>query len=171
MTWITGEVITESLLNAHVRDNESYLKLAYGTRMNRNGTAQTISDPGGGSWTALQWTTAAYNDGPIWASGSNTRLTAPVAGYWVYSFNGVWAATSATGVRAARMKKNGAVVDQDNKAGATTYNVTHQLVFHDRSAANDYYEVEVFQTSTANLDIDGGTANTHFAAGILQPYP
>lgn len=136
-----------------------------GARVRRT-TAQTIGDA---AWTALQWAeTTSFEEGDVWQSGANTRLTAPKPGvYFVQAV--VRFAANSTGVRGLRVQEGGATVIgtvQQNSAGASEATYL-QLALPYALDKDDYVEIEVFQDSGGNLDIEASGHESPWAALLM----
>lgn len=82
-TWAAGDRPTHDDFNAQIRDNLLNLRNCRGvaaiTRLDAN-AAITV-----GTATALSWGSAPLNMGSVWDSGTPTRLTAPVTGWYAAS--------------------------------------------------------------------------------------
>lgn len=179
LTWVAGSAITAAQLNAHVRDNESWLKDAltvhgitsdttlqplkgalYGVRVRRTAN-QTISDA---TDTLVLFPTAsmtedfdshAFHDG-----ATNTgRLTVPSGGDGYYLIGGaILFAANATGHRQVWVEVNGSagtgteIVRESDEAYATVGGRINITTVYQLAAA-DFVTLNVRQTSTGNLDL------------------
>lgn len=115
--------------------------------------------------TALTFDTVAFNNGTLYAAGTPSRLTAPVAGRYVV-VGKVQFSVNATGRRGADLMKNGATLLESvqfqplSGASATAFQVFGIVSLE----AGDYLELRAYQDSTAALDVNGGNQfNTSFS--------
>lgn len=119
------------------------------------GSTQAISS---GTAASITWTSATFDTGSYTnIAGHPTRLTVTTAGfYYVYAF--IEFAANSTGVRQAYIMKNGSqppnygpAGQANGGAGATVPLCCPVLL---QCAANDFFEVQVFQNSGGNLNVD-----------------
>lgn len=95
-TWAVGEVVTASMLNTHVRDNELYLADPDRVRVTRSATQSLTNN----TLTNLTWNTETYDTNALHDTATNTdRLVCVVAGLYEFKLNLEFAA-NATGFRA-----------------------------------------------------------------------
>lgn len=107
--------------------------------------------------TTIPWDAAAVDYGDFWSSGAATRLTIPRNG--IYTISGMikWDA-NATGSRGVAVSLNGGIVSyggQDSHSNDASLSTHCSFVCPDVSlSAADYLEVEVYQDSGGNLNVD-----------------
>ena len=129
-------------------------------------SAQTIPH---NSSTELSFTEERYDTAALHASGTPTRLTAPVAG--VYSIGGsiIWG-TDTDGGRTVRIQKNGDTFLAEHSSPASDNTVSQTISTMAKLDAGDYVEVQVVHTANAPLDIvDSGERSPEFAMTWLAP--
>jgi hypothetical protein len=122
-----------------------------------NNTTQSLSDS---SLTAITFNTEDYDVGSMHSTSVNTsRMTCPANGTGAYLVIGKVAyAANATGVRVARVRKNGAdIATQSTQAATAGSTQVVQTTCVVGMTPGDYVEVYGFQTS-------GGALNTGDAA-------
>ncbi len=122
-----------------------------GVRVNRNTNQATTNATG----VAVQFPNVDKDDLGAWSSGTNTRLTAPFAGWYIIGCNVNWAATSA-GSRIMDFRANGSNFfsgSERTPANATEPAPGHNLVTSYYLNRNDYVEVIVFQSCGTNLNV------------------
>lgn len=111
-------------------------------------TTQTITTA---TDTAVQFTTEDRNTNSLFSSSSNTRLTAPRAGWYHVSLY-VDYASSLSGARFAYIRKNGSALMYGFMPGVADTRLTIAGCMY--LAANDYVECMVNHTAGSNLNID-----------------
>lgn len=119
--------------------------------------AQSIADV---TWTALSLDTETQDDGGYHAPGANTRITIPTGKTGKYTVAaGATFAINATGVRLLRIMKNGGTQLQVTSLNAIAGSVFSYLAiaWTGRLAAGEYIEVEVYQGSGGNLNVNSGS--------------
>lgn len=124
-----------------------------GAELRRTAT-QSIANT---TWDAIEWQAAEYDNGAFWSPTNNTRITFSEAGKYLVVANPIFVSNS-TGARFARIIRNG---NQAKELALS--NIDANGVASDRwevsavvdAAASDYVEVEVYQDSTAALNLDG----------------
>jgi hypothetical protein len=114
-TWVAGEVVTATLLNAQVRDN---LRMKAG-RVERPSArvfrSTTWTHNGSPNSQSIEWNSAAWDYADMWESTSNPhRLTIPTGADGRYEAGGTveWDSSTA-GVRGIEVAKN----SSDNSTG------------------------------------------------------
>jgi hypothetical protein len=111
-TWTTGETVTAAIMNAHVRDDLSYLYGAPSCGLARAATqsiATSVASPTAVTFTATEWDTGVATSGTTMSGvGSNpTRITARVAGVYTITASGTFDAMGAANTVDARIRVNG----------------------------------------------------------------
>jgi hypothetical protein len=149
--WQVGDTGNAALLNSQIYNGLTYLlNPPIATLVQTSVQALTTSVT-----TAMTWPTPAVDTYSGWASGTPTRYTPQVQGYYLAVGN-VGFAANATGARSAQVAKNGATVANEvslASAGSvfnTIVGVT-SLVFC--NGTTDYLELNADQNS-------GGPINT-----------
>lgn len=136
-----------------------------GARVSLTG-AESINDV---SATAVPWDQADVDTDTVWAGGNPTRLTVPAGVTRVrLSANVAWASNS-TGVRLVQFKKNGSIVSgmPSHRHDANTSSESGLVSSIITVVAGDYFEMEVYQSSTAALDLTA-SAVTWFDMEIVN---
>lgn len=149
-----GEVVTAARLKTYSQDNPLALYNAPSCRV-RNTAALTIAN---GTLTTLTFDAERHDNASIHSTSSNnSRLVVPAGwgGVWLISANIEWAANAA-GHRAVVLLVNGADRIADESKLSIGAIVMGQRVGGDqyKLAAGDYVEVQVYQNSGGNLNVD-----------------
>jgi hypothetical protein len=131
----------------------------------------TIADDG--SDNALAWDgTHDWNFGPLWASGSNTRITPGAPGIYDVWFIVPWD-TNTTGRRRVRLHKNGSLfqeLDVLDCGDIAEYDITQAGMFRAVVAlATDYFELRLTQNSGGSRTVQGGSGKALFGMGWYGP--
>ena len=121
-------------------------------------TNQAITDGATGGWQAISFSAERYDTDGMWTALPNpTRLTVATPGIYEISGNLRFASDGAgTGIRSVRIYLNGttsiANAKQHTPSASQTdfFNLSTQYEL----AANDYLELQVYQTSGGNLNVD-----------------
>ena len=155
-TFTVSETETASYLNT-VRDGLDFL-LAKPFMAVTQTTTQTL--------TTAVWGAIGYDVSIVDTYGmhsnvtNNTRATAIVAG-WYYPVGCVVIANNTTGVRGARIAKNGTVIQGSamlsNAAGGTSVSAVQCVSFPVFLNVGDYLELQGYQNSGGNLNTAAGT--------------
>lgn len=109
------------------------------------------------TWTTVEWQSGGADFGN--AIGINLltfEVSIPINGLYELGFNGKWAANG-TGVRAARILVDGALVSEVNKNGSTT-EVNISTAKKRQCLSSNKVKFQVFQTSGSALDLIGDTS-------------
>lgn len=115
-----------------------------------NSAAQTTQD---GAPLTLSFDTVDRDDGGLYAGGSPTRLTAPVSGWYILTFNGSWA-SNGTGRRLFDFIINGTTHVGANEFHSNTTGSPFSTVTATKYlTAGQYAEVVAYQTSGGPLDV------------------
>jgi hypothetical protein len=109
------------------------------------------------TWTVLNWDTEVYDDGGLHSSVTlNNRITVGAdISRVTFAFGVVWG-SNASGYRAMRLMKNGAVVAGGGKLRIPAISGGQEMCIHSASipvVSGDYFYVEAFQNSGAAIDI------------------
>lgn len=106
--------------------------------------------------TAVIWNTETWDtDNMVNLATYNTRVTIQTAGKYSFNFHGFFYPNS-TGIRRAMIYKNGVYTPSlafDNHSAASSGSDTVSFSFSDSCSVGDYYEVYVYQTSGAALEL------------------
>lgn len=158
-TWAPGDSITAARLNSNVRDAVNFLvnpPLFVGEQH----TAQSIANI---TWTAVTLDTSIVDSYNGYSTTVNpSRYTAAVSG-WYSAGGAAYFAANATGIRAAAVYVNGAVILRSlliiPNAGTSRQSVGTIPGLHVFLNANDYAELWVYQSSGAALGTQPDTAS------------
>jgi len=131
-------------------------------------TAQTISN---NTNTTVLWDAEEFDVGGYHSTSSNTeRITIPTGkgGYYLFTFNIFWN-TGADSLRQVEMYKNGSTqvgkFDQSRASSSYGQGVMGSTILS--TAANDYFELRVYQDSGNNVDLRQLTFRSFFACTLL----
>lgn len=168
-TWVTGETVTASQLNTHLRDNMIALRSALTCAVYRSTTLSTAT-----ATPVLVGMDAELSDSPGWHStSSNTdRITPTLAGEYLVIGSASFAA-SATGYREVTLWRNGLSGQSIASAGrgvACTGGVSNNWTVSGTYPANgttDYFSLGVEQTSGGALNLNAGLAFTRLTVIFL----
>jgi hypothetical protein len=119
------------------------------------------------TWTTITWDTEDYDTNGFWASSPNaTRITIPSGkgGKYLFNFSACFGSNS-TGVRLCKLQKNGTDILFGNWIGASGDAVTINGSGVLNLSASDYIEMQVYQSSAGNLNI-----NTKIGNFIMATY-
>ncbi|MGH2663694.1 MAG: hypothetical protein ACRDH8_13010 [Actinomycetota bacterium] len=153
-TWVTSEVVTASVMNTHVRDNETFLRGGHGCRAYRgaagninNSTDTTIG------FESESHDTDGYHD-PITNTG---RFTIPstLAGY--YDIYAQYLLATASGSRIARIRLDGSTTLAEQQTAAQ---FGAQVFTTEYLTAGQYVELQVWQNSGGGLALLTGRQYT-----------
>ena len=90
-----------------------------------------------------------------------SRVIVPTGGAGLYSIVGqVEFASNATGIREARLYKNGALMATQSSNSLSANLLSLQVAFQDQASTADYYELQAYQSSGVPLDITFGSNRT-----------
>lgn len=125
-------------------------------------TGSAVQSIPAGSYTALLWSTNLIDNQGLHSTSANTdKIYIKEAGAYRISAQ-LYFAANATGVRIARILKNGSVLDRTTVAvpvsSASTVSTMHSSTVNN-AVPGDYYSVEVFQNSGGLLDHANNEAN------------
>lgn len=179
-TWVAGEVVTAAQFNEQIRDNGVDDRTAHGCKLKLNATVTattaTVHTVGGGTNPIGTWDevddTNAYHD----TTTNPERITIPTGYGGVYFVHGqVQFASGASQRRAILIRKNAtttiaetnlsATRHHDGTGGSEWFSESGTL---ERMAAGDYFDMQVFQNSGANLSLNSGvtTALSAYLIGV-----
>lgn len=166
ITWATNDGITASLLNTHLRDNESFLYSPPRFRV-YNSLAEAIPNA---AFTAATFDSERFDTNGMHSTSVNTgRATCQTAGAYLLGGGVEWAA-NATGVRAAALRINGTTfigteAHMTRTDGGTAGSSTVTLY---ALAATDYVELLVYQSSGGSLNVNAASNYSPEFWGIWQ---
>ena len=149
-TWTTAELVTAAMLNQDIRDNVSFLANPPACRVYHN-AAQSITDAAEitVAFNSERFDTAAMHD----TVTNNSRITIPVAGLYIVTFNGEIAAAADYTLLTVRFVVNNATNIARSAIG-TVANATQTPGLHlstlYKFAAADYVDVRVLQDNSAS---------------------
>jgi hypothetical protein len=154
-----GSVLTASGYNQVLTNIRNY-RVPPVARVERSTTqSHNVS----GTWIAVQFNATATIDtgaseSPADAmhssSSNNTRITAKTAGIYLVSACLLFA-SNATGLRAARLLRNGAVIANDSRGAVNGDATIISLCTVVAATAGQYFEIEGFQNSTGTINMAG----------------
>lgn len=156
-----GDIVFEDTVSgtAVFTSTGQYKVKAYRTTSN-----QSIPDA---SDTAINLQAESYDTGGMHDVSTNTnRITIPTGGSGVYVLEGqITFDNNNTGRRELKLLKNGSVIcTQQLFNPDATENSVMRINHIDNCAANDYFELQVYQNSTGALDVILGENVTYFGA-------
>lgn len=131
---------------------------------NKVTTNQSITDA---TITGITLNNEVYDKGSMHDNSTNSeRITIPTGGAGIYAFFGqVTFAANATGRRELYLYKNGSKVAEAKEFNPDgTETTVLQVNYQDEASVNDYYELRVYQNSTAALNVIAGATSTFFTA-------
>jgi hypothetical protein len=143
--WQVGDTGNAALLNSQIYNGLTYLLNPPIATLVQTSTQSLASSAA----TAITWPTPSVDTYSGWASGTPTRYTPQVQGYYLAVGNIGFANTSSTGARDAQIAKNGStVINEVSVANAGTFNSVVgvvSLVFC--NGTTDYIELSSNQNS------------------------
>jgi hypothetical protein len=121
------------------------------------------------TWTSITWDTEEYDTDAFHSTSTNTsRFTVPTGLAGKYSISGTIYFAANSGNNLVRMAKNGSLFNyinntkRDNTQGnAFTVSGVYDL------AVNDYLELQVFQDTGGNLNVEGTSTTTRWQISYL----
>jgi hypothetical protein len=135
--------------------NGNLVGAAYAAR-SYQATAQSIPT----TETALQFATNQFNEGGLWSSGANTKMTAPVAGKYLVCAGVDWNNSVTSGYRILKIRVNGGTTYYANTMTSLSSSEIIQTVSDIVSLnAGDYVEAAVLQNSGSTLATYAGVAS------------
>jgi len=162
MTWTDGtEDLTDVNLNTEIRDSYNLQLLPPSVSIRRT-TTQTIATS---TWTGIGFDTLEYDtlatDTPQWASGSNTKLTCQVNGWYEIIGSGTYNSPSARGIFVSSVRLNGvtdsthlyhgsSMCTNGTTFGTLDYSYKNLLALN----SGDFIEFYVWQNSGANQTLN-----------------
>ena len=166
-TWTSGEVVTDTIMNAHVRDNLNAIANAPYVHVRAVTATTTI----GTSATAVQWDTEVADTDNMYTSSANTRVTANTPGlYLAQGGYGVRSAT-ANSTFACVWLGSSAVVGQGGTSvgvGTGARDIGMTLSTYIRLYANDYVQLGAFHQSASGTPITAAGASGGYYGAWLQ---
>lgn len=147
-TAVAGQTLSAVNWNTKIRDSLENVAKPVRCIVSR-AVAQSIPN---NAITGIIWDTEELDTDSIWTAGANaSRLTVPVAGTYLISAHGNFAA-NATGVRLVAIVKNGVTyLSSHTDVGSAAWLTGSSVTALDLAAAGDYYELIAYQTSGAAL--------------------
>jgi hypothetical protein len=113
--------------------------------------AQSISND---TLTTVTWNSEDFDTNSFHSTSSNTgRLTIPVAGKYLINAMIGWDTTGNTNTKTVTMRKNGADLFKSNGLGTGSDYQSQSLQYIVNAAVNDYFEILVYQTSGAAINV------------------
>jgi len=151
-TWATGDDITASLFNTHIRDNSQFLHQPPCCRVYNSAA---FSHTSSGNFLAVTYNSERKDTDTMHSTSSNTsRLTATTVGFYAAGGTCEFAANS-TGIRSVAVRVNGTTyVGGVNRTTAAAGNVEQlECTTAYQLAATDYFEVMAYQSSGGTLSV------------------
>lgn len=172
-TWVTSEVVTAALLNAHIRDNEIFLRAHHGCSVFKSGTQTVLS----GSTDVISWNSEDFDTDALHDTvTNNSRIVVPaaLAGYWEFfcQIQGDSDATQHSGGLRLSMRKNAGGAVGGGTALRTHTAMGHQAatspltICHANLVAGDYVECFLFSGGEDRV-IQAGLDSSNFIATYL----
>lgn len=136
--------------HTHYLNNTRHRTRHSGTSVGR-ATALTIAT--GAVFTTIPWT-SEYADDDAWHSNATDpeRITVPSEGWYLVTVSVAWSGVG--GDKQIAILKNGSQVARDSYVAGSRY---VSLAVAELAAADDYFTVDVLQTSGGNLDVQAVT--------------
>lgn len=163
-TWVSGDILSPSLLNTHIRDQTLSLRNFKGA-----GAKCWISEDQSISQaqrTALTWDRSTRNVGGIWDGSS--KFIAPVDGIYMLQADIEWADLGSAGVMGIGYRINNDATANDLQFQEGTGNGEVQsggdLI---QLFAGDFVEFYAFQDSPESISIHGGTEDRSRVSVVL----
>ena len=131
----------------------------------------TTQAVGSGVSSAVVWTIEDYDSSTMWNPANPSRLVAPVAGTYNFSFGCQFAASGTAGARAFFFTKNGVatVIAISHFMPNASWYVGGTVETDIVMAANDYIECMAYQNTGGVLNLDN--AYVMWATGKLVAVP
>lgn len=150
-TAVAGQPLSAADWNTKVRDSMESIARPYRARVARN-TSLAIAS---GAVTMLPFQIEHHDSDELWVAGSPSRLTVPAnaGGIWRVGFTFIWSINAAGG-RHAGLYVNGVMYTSDNAPGSAGWYIGMNAECDIYAAAGSYFEVGVFQSSGANVNVD-----------------
>ena len=168
-TWVTGETVTASQLNTHLRDNLLALREANHCRVYRS-SAGTLTTA---TLTLVNFDAETTDPNGWHSTTSNTdRVTPTIAGYYRVEAGASFGA-SATGWRELILWRNGTSGQAFSTVGrgvaCTGTNSTNWALSgtFPANGSTDYFSLSVEQNSGGNLTLAGGEFATWMSVTFL----
>jgi hypothetical protein len=146
-SWVSGETVTSTILNTHVRDNLNAIVSPPYAYIR----ATTATSVGGSASANISFNTEIVDTDNLYTSASPTRLTIATAGLYMLA-GGYSLALSAGALANARFRVNGGLLQHSGTSvicGATGQNATLSLTCFYRLSVGDYVELASFSNGSA----------------------
>lgn len=158
-TWVTGELVTASIMNTHVRDNLSHLGTRPTCRAVMNGSPLSVPNSTD-TLIPFDGTDLVDTDSMHDPASNNTRITFNTGGTYLVGFRLFWGGHADSGARGIKMRKNGSTVliyaqTQPDGAGSPqglSVDASDIFVF----SATDYIELLAFHTAGSTITVGSG---------------
>lgn len=154
-SWSTGETVTSTILNTHVRDNLNAIVSPPYAYIR----ATTATSVGGSAYVNISFNTEIVDTDSMYTSAAPTRLTIATAGLYMLA-GGYSLALTANNIASARFSLNGGLLTHSGTSvicGATAQNAVLSLTCFYRLSVGDYIELATWSNRTA--------VNTFVSAG------
>lgn len=139
-TWVTGEVVTATEMNAHVRDNLNALRQA-------SLATGTVNSTGFAACTA---STIAFDDLSGWVP-TTSYWTAPYAGRFLIHIAGFWSSATGSGsmgVQLARYNSSGTLQENFARTDTTLLNGAASAAGVTVCASGDRIQFQAYNSSS-----------------------
>ncbi len=155
-TWVSGEIVTAGNLNAHVRDNVSWIAVDSPACRAWNSAAITTTNV---TATAITMDSERFDNAGVHSTVTNTsRFTVPTGGGGKYICTGAtsWSTASGAGTyRAAALYVNGTIrIGQINTAPSASHGSDATICAVYALVAADYVELFATQDSGSFLNVN-----------------
>lgn len=139
-TWASGESVTSTVMNTHVRDNLNAIVSPPYVFVRANSTSTTLAT--GGSWVALSFDTEVSDAFNMWVSSAAPNINIATAGLYLINA-GFGVVFSGAQYARARIRVNGTDVPSAGMSvyGASTQTANLSLSLMYRLSAGDYVQL------------------------------
>jgi hypothetical protein len=155
--WVSTSTSTDNYIGRNFYESGITPILDSGARTIRPNMGALVNRTAAQSFTAatpalITWQAAARETGEFWDVGQPTRLTCPVAGYYVVTASIQWDPAVTAGIRDAEVWKNGAPFLGSPYTRVVNFMQRHNLVTAPvLCAAGDYFTVSALSDTTQNM--------------------
>lgn len=170
-TWVTNELVTAALMNAHVRDNLDFLYAHHGCRLYKSASQTVVA----GNTDLITWNSESYDTDAFHSTAVNTgRVTAPWDGYYraILEVNVDADGSHHNGSYQIQMRLNAAGSDVGGTQLESARTAGHSnaqagtLHWQGVLSAADYIE-GFFLSATEARDVTGGSTGSNFEIEFL----
>ncbi len=156
-TWVAGETVTATMLNAHVRDNMTDLRTAKHCRAYATGTQSLTNN----TFEAITFGAETYDTDAWHSTGSNTeRITPTLAGLYLV-VGSLEFASNTTGLRALRLLLNSTTIGQTTVgATATGAPMLSCSALYRANGSSDYFQMHGYQNVSPSAALNTSTTTS-----------